>query len=148
MAERLNELSKVQVKEAVDNEILKKGCVYVAPGGYHLEIVPDKSGNHKVHLSDAPAIGGLRPCANVMYKSLKRSKYDQIVCVVLTGMGADGTDGIRELERTKPIYVIAQDEPTCIVYGMPKAVAEAGLADEVVSLTNIPKRIINQVGVK
>ncbi len=148
MAERLNELSKVQVKEAVDNEILKKGCVYVAPGGYHLEIVPDKSGNHKVHLSDAPAIGGLRPCANVMYKSLKRSKYDQIVCVVLTGMGADGTDGIRELERTKPIYVIAQDEPTCIVYGMPKAVAEAGLTDEVVSLTNIPKRIINQVGVK
>lgn len=148
MAERLNELSKVQVKEAVDNEVLKKGCVYVAPGGYHLEVVPDKSGAHKIHLSDAPAIGGLRPCANVMYKSLKRSKYDQIVCVVLTGMGADGTEGIRELERVKPIYVIAQDEPTCIVYGMPKAVAEAGLTDEVVSLTNIPKRIINQVGVK
>ena len=148
MAERLNELSKVTVKEAVDNEILQKGCVYVAPGGYHLEVVPVKDGTHKVHLSDAPPIGGLRPCANVMYKSLKRSKYDQIVCVVLTGMGADGTEGIRELERSKPIYVISQDEPTCIVYGMPKAVADAGLTDEVVSLTNIPKRIINQVGVK
>jgi len=68
--------------------------------------------------------------------------------VVLTGMGADGTDGIRDLNRAKPIYVIAQDEPTCVVYGMPKAIAEAGLVDEVVPLTNIPKRIINQVGVK
>ncbi|MDE7313944.1 MAG: chemotaxis-specific protein-glutamate methyltransferase CheB [Eubacterium sp.] len=148
MAERLNELSKVQVKEAQENDVLKKGCVYVAPGGYHLEVVAAKDGTHKIHLSDAPAIGGLRPCANVMYRSLKRSSYDEIVCVVLTGMGADGTDGIKELNRAKPIYVIAQDEPTCVVYGMPKAIAEAGLVDEVVPLTNIPKRIINQVGVK
>lgn len=148
MAERLNELSKVQVKEAEENDVLKKGWVYVAPGGYHLEVVAAKDGTHKIHLSDAPAIGGLRPCANVMYRSLKRCTYDEIVCVVLTGMGADGTDGIRDLNRAKPIYVIAQDEPTCVVYGMPKAIAEAGLVDEVVPLTNIPKRIINQVGVK
>ncbi len=148
MAERLNELSKVQVKEAQENDVLKKGCVYVAPGGYHLEVVAAKDGTHKIHLSDAPAIGGLRPCANVMYKSLRRCAYDEIVCVVLTGMGADGTDGIKDLNRAKPIYVIAQDEPTCVVYGMPKAIAEAGLVDEVVPLTNIPKRIINQVGVK
>lgn len=148
MAERLNELSRVQVKEAQENDILEKGCVYVAPGGYHLEVVAAKDGTHKIHLSDAPPIGGLRPCANVMYRSLKRSAYDEIVCVVLTGMGADGTDGIKELNRAKPIYVIAQDEPTCVVYGMPKAIAEAGLVDEVVPLTNIPKRIINQVGVK
>ena len=148
MAERLNELSKVHVKEAEENDILKKGWVYVAPGGAHLEVVAAKDGTHKIHLSDAPAIGGLRPCANVMYKSLKRSKYEEIVCVVLTGMGADGTEGIVDLNRSKPIYVIAQDEPTCVVYGMPKAIAEAGLTDEVVPLTNIPKRIINQVGVK
>ena len=146
MAERLNELSRVEVREARDNDILKNGCVYVAPGGYHLEVVPVKGVGHKIHLSDAPPIGGLRPCANVMYKSLKRSTYDQIICVVLTGMGADGTEGIRELNRVKPIYVIAQDEPTCVVYGMPKAVAEAGLVDEVVPLANIPKRILNQVG--
>lgn len=148
MAERLNELSRVQVKEAEENDVLKKGWVYVAPGGAHLEVVAAKDGTHKIHLSDAPAIGGLRPCANVMYKSLKRTKYDEIVCVVLTGMGADGTEGIQDLNRAKPIYVIAQDEPTCVVYGMPKAIAEAGLTDEVVPLTNIPKRIINQVGVK
>ncbi len=148
MAERLNELSKVRVKEAEENDVLKKGWVYVAPGGAHLEVVAAKDGTHKIHLSDAPAIGGLRPCANVMYKSLKKTKYDEIVCVVLTGMGADGTEGIQDLNRSKPIYVIAQDEPTCVVYGMPKAIAEAGLTDEVVPLTSIPKRIINQVGVK
>ena len=148
MAERLNELSKVRVKEAEENDVLKKGWVYVAPGGAHLEVVAAKDGTHKIHLSDAPAIGGLRPCANVMYKSLKKTKYDEIVCVVLTGMGADGTEGIQDLNRSKPIYVIAQDEPTCVVYGMPKAIAEAGLTDEVVPLTSIPKRIINHVGVK
>lgn len=148
MADRLNELSKVHVKEAEENDVLRKGCVYVAPGGYHLEVVPLKDGNHKIHLSDAPAIGGLRPCANVMYKSLKRSTYDEITCVVLTGMGADGTEGIRELNKAKPIYVISQDAPSCVVYGMPKAVVEAGLSDEVATLTDIPKRIINHVGVK
>lgn len=148
MAERLNELSKVEVKEAEENDVLKKGCVYVAPGGYHLEVVAQKDGNHKIHLSDAPAIGGLRPCANVMYKSLRRSTYDHITCVVLTGMGADGTEGIRELNKAKSIYVIAQDEASCVVYGMPKSIAEAGLTDEVATLTDIPKRIINHVGVK
>ena len=148
MAERLNELSKVEVKEAEENDILKKGCVYVAPGGYHLEIVPLRDSNHKIHLSDAPPIGGLRPCANVMYKSLKRSSFDQIICVVLTGMGADGTEGIRDLNQTKPIYVISQDEASCVVYGMPKAIVEAGLSDEVVPLTGVPKSILNQVGVK
>lgn len=148
MADRLNELSKVKVKEAEENDILRKGCVYVAPGGYHLEVVAQKDGNHKIHLSDAPAIGGLRPCANVMYKSLRKSTYDHITCVVLTGMGADGTEGIRELNKAKSIYVIAQDEASCVVYGMPKAIAEAGLTDEVATLTDIPKRIINHVGVK
>jgi len=148
MAERLNELSKVEVKEAEENDILRTGCVYVAPGGYHLEIVATRDGNHKIHLSDAPPIGGLRPCANVMYNSLKDSGFRQITCVVLTGMGADGLEGIRELKKTKQVYVIAQDEASCVVYGMPKAVADAGLVDEVVPLANISKRIINQVGVK
>lgn len=148
MAERLDELSRVSVKEAEEGEVLKKGSVYVAPGGYHMEVVPMPDGNHKIHLSDAPAIGGLKPCANIMYRSLKKSTYDKITCVVLTGMGADGTDGIKDLDKSKALYVIAQDEATSVVYGMPKAIADAGLTDEIVPLTNISKRIINQVGVK
>jgi two-component system chemotaxis response regulator CheB len=74
--------------------------------------------------------------------------YDEITCVVLTGMGADGTEGIRQLDSAKPIYVISQDEASCVVYGMPRAVAEAGLSDTVVPLTSIADTIIKNVGVK
>ncbi|MCI7129210.1 MAG: chemotaxis-specific protein-glutamate methyltransferase CheB [Lachnospiraceae bacterium] len=148
LADRLNELSKVTVKEAEEGETLEKGVVYIAPGGRHLEVVCGANGSHKVHLSDAPAIGGLKPCANIMYQSLKNSRYDEITCVVLTGMGADGTAGIEQLDKSKPIHVIAQNAQTCVVYGMPRAVAEAGLVDEVVPLESIANTIIKNVGVK
>ena len=148
LADRLNELSRVTVKEAEEGETLEKGVVYIAPGGKHLEVVCGANGTHKVHLNDEPAIGGLKPCANIMYQSLKNSRYDEITCVVLTGMGADGTAGIEELDKSKPIHVIAQDAQTCVVYGMPRAIAEAGLADEVVPLESIANTIIKNVGVK
>lgn len=148
LADRLNELSRVTVKEAEEGETLEKGVVYIAPGGRHLEVVCGANGSHKVHLSDAPAIGGLKPCANIMYQSLKNSRYDEITCVVLTGMGADGTAGIEQLDKSKPIHVIAQNAQTCVVYGMPRAVAEAGLVDEVVPLESIANTIIKNVGVK
>lgn len=148
MADRLDELSDIEVKEAVEGDILKKGCVYVAPGGKHMEIKRQADGNHAVRLNDAPAIGGLRPCANVTYESLRTSGYDEIVCVVLTGMGSDGTGGILSLKQKKNIYVISQDAATCVVYGMPKAIAEAGVVDEVVPLTEIAHTIIKKVGVQ
>ena len=148
MADRLNQISDISVKEAEDGDILQKGMVYIAPGGKHMEIKKESSGNHKVLLNDMPAIGGLKPCANVTYDSLSGSGYDQIVCVVLTGMGADGTDGILTLGRSKPVYVIAQNAETCVVYGMPKAIAEAGVVDEVVPLDEVAKTITKSVGVK
>ncbi|MBO5246263.1 MAG: chemotaxis-specific protein-glutamate methyltransferase CheB [Eubacterium sp.] len=148
LAERLNEMSKVSVKEAAEGDVLKKGAVYIAPGGKHLEVVCAAGGEHKIHLNDLPAIGGLKPCANIMYESLMDCQYDEITCVVLTGMGADGTAGITQLDKCKPIHVIAQDAQTCIVYGMPRAIAEAGLVDEVVPLESIAKTIIKNVGVK
>lgn len=148
MAERLNEISKVEVREAEEGDVLAKGVVYVAPGGKHLEVACGADGVHKVHLSDAPAIGGLKPCANIMYESLIKSRYDQVICVVLTGMGADGTEGITKLDKSKPIHVIAQNADTCVVYGMPRAIAEAGLVDEVVPLESIADTIIKNVGVK
>lgn len=147
MAERLNEISEISVKEAEEGDILKKGWVYIAPGGKHMEIVKTADGGHKVHLNEAPAIGGLRPCANITYESLKTSSFDKIVCVVLTGMGADGTQGILSLQKSKPIHVIAQDAKTCVVYGMPKAVAEAGVVNDVVPLTEVAPIIIKNVGV-
>ena len=83
-----------------------------------------------------------------MYDSLKNSCYDEIVCVVLTGMGSDGTKGISTLSETKNIYVIAQDMETSTVYGMPKAIATAGLVDEVLPLDKIKDAITKYVGVQ
>lgn len=147
MAERLNEISEVSVKEAEEGDILKKGWVYVAPGGKHMEVVKTADGGHRIHLNEEPAIGGLRPCANVTYESLRTSGFDKIVCVVLTGMGADGTKGILSLRETKPLHVIAQNAQTCVVYGMPKAIADAGVVDDVVPLTEVAPTIIKNVGV-
>ncbi len=148
MAERLDEVSPIHVKEAEDGDVLEKGTVYVAPGGRHMEVRKLPDGTHKIRLNDMPAIGGLRPCANVTYDSLRECGYAQVICVVLTGMGADGTNGILSLAKTKPVHVIAQDAATSVVYGMPKAIAETGLVDEVVPLTEVAKSIIKNVGVK
>ena len=149
MADRLDDLSKIRVKEAEHGERLQKGCVYIAPGGKHLKVAKTADGNNSIVLDDAtPAIGGLKPCANLMYDSLTGSSYDEIVCVVLTGMGADGTNGILSLGRSKPIRVIAQNEETCVVYGMPKAIYEAGVVDEVVPLDEVAQTITKNVGVK
>ena len=140
MAERLNELSQVQVKEASNGEVLKNGVVYIAPGGTHIAI--KKSGaSHVISFNDMPPISGLKPCANIMFDSLTSSNYDEVVCVVLTGMGADGTNGILSLGKSKPIYVIAQDEKSSVVYGMPRAIYEAGVVDEVVTLSDVAKAI-------
>lgn len=148
MADRLDELSKIRVKEAQENEILEKGTVYVAPGGKHLKVQRMADGQHKVLLTDEPAIGGLKPCANLMYESLRESSYNEIVCVVLTGMGSDGTKGILSLKEKIPVYVISQDAASCVVYGMPKAIVDAGVADEVVPLDKVAQSIMKNVGVK
>lgn len=146
LAVRLNEMSKMQVKEAENGEILKKGWVYVAPGGRQTKI--EKTGaNYKIVTTDEPERDGLRPCANIMYESLVGSSFDEITCVVLTGMGADGTLGIGALAEKNNIYVISQDEKSCVVYGMPRAVAEAKLSDEVQPLEKIAEAVTRNVGV-
>ncbi len=148
MAERLDEISPIHVKEAEEGDVLKKGWVYVAPGGKHMEVKKSPNGSHVIRLNDMPAIGGLKPCANVTYDSLRDCGYDQVVCVVLTGMGADGTNGIVSLAKSKPVYVIAQDAESSVVYGMPKAIAESGLTNEVLPLKDVAQSIIKNVGVK
>jgi two-component system chemotaxis response regulator CheB len=148
LADRLNDISPIAVKEAEEGDVLEKGHVYIAPGGKHMEIRKNPNGTHQIVFNDMPAIGGLKPCANIMYDSLSSSGFDEIVCVVLTGMGADGTNGILSLCRSKPIHVISQSAESCVVYGMPKAIAETGVVDEVVPLKEVAKTIIKNVGVK
>lgn len=148
LAMRLNDMSKVNVKEAAEGDILQKGCVYIAPGGSHLKVAKLPGGGYKAVISDEPPRDALKPCANIMYESLVGSAYDEIVCVVLTGMGADGTEGIKALKKRNKVYVISQDEETCVVYGMPKMVAQAGLSDEVLPITEVANSIIKKVGVQ
>ncbi len=148
LAIRLDELSKVTVKEAATGDILQKGVVYIAKGGSQMRIEKAPGGAYKIQLTDEPARGGLKPCADIMYESLLASDFEQITCVVLTGMGADGTKGITQLKNQKNIYVIGQDKETCTVYGMPKVLFEAGLTNEVVPLKKVPETITRNVGVR
>ncbi len=147
LATRLNSISDITVQEAQDGDVIENGNVYIAPGGMHIKV--EQSGSkYVIRFEDIPAIDGLKPCANVMYRSLVSSGFEEITCVVLTGMGSDGTAGIKALaEAGHNIHVIGQDEESCVVYGMPRSIAEAGLTDEVVPLNKIAERIIKNVGV-
>lgn len=147
LAERLNSLSEINVKEAAEGDVLEAGTVYIAKGGKHLNVQVE-SGRYSIHYTDEPAREGVKPCANYMYESLMDSRYDQIVCVVMTGMGADGTEGIIHLKEKKKIHVIAQEASTCAVYGMPRSIVNAGMADQTVPLDQIAQEIIMNVGVK
>ena len=147
LAERLNELSSIMVKEAENGEVLKKGVCYLAKGGTHLG-VKDNQKDASICFIDEPAIMGLKPCGNIMYESLCDSSFDEIICVVLTGMGEDGTKGIIKLSKCKDIFVIAQDAESSTVYGMPRAVYERGLTDCVCNIDKIADEITKKVGVK
>lgn len=144
LADRLNSLSKVYVKEAEDGEIIKSGCVYVAPGDYHLKI--DARGReYIIKLSSEPPIGGHRPSVNVMMNSLSKTNIKNVVAVIMTGMGNDGCEGMTTLKRNNSALTIAQDEASSVVYGMPKAVAEAGIVDKVVPLNEIAREITKMI---
>ena len=147
LAERLDSLSEVKVSEAREGELLEKGHVYLSKGGMHMNVTSD-SRKSCIHYSNEPSREGVKPCANYMYESLINSPFDQVVCVVLTGMGMDGTEGIRNLKAKKQTFVIAQQENTCAVYGMPKSVVKAGIVNQIIELDNVAQEIIMNVGVK
>ena len=148
LASRLNELSRINVVEAEHGVAIEKGTVYIAKGGSQMRLIEKGKKDHNLSVTVEAARNGLKPCADIMYESLMKSSFDEITCVVMTGMGADGTKGILQLEQTNKIYVIAQDEASCTVYGMPKAIAEAGAVDEVAELKKIADAITKHVGVR
>ena len=140
LAERLNEISQISVKEAENHDMIEAGQVYIAPGNYHMTV---SSNGREILLNQDPPIGTLRPAADVLFKSAAPLGKD-IVSVILTGMGSDGAIGMTEIKKTGG-YVIAESEETAIVYGMPKAVVDLGLADEVRPLQEIAGAIVNAV---
>ncbi len=143
-AERLNQLSKMEIKEAEHGEVIRTGVGYIAPGGLHMRAVKNRVTEVNIELSEQPADLLHRPSADVMMMSVAQSYAGRCLGVIMTGMGQDGLEGIREMKKTGA-KTLAQDEESCIVYGMPKAVVDAGLADKVVSLSSMAGEIVNMV---
>ena len=142
-AKRLNDSSEVEVVEGFDGLTLKPGRVVIAPGGKHL-VIKRRAGSAICSLSDAPPVLSVKPAANIMFLSVADEYGGNVLCVILTGMGRDGTDGAVALKR-KGAYVIAESQKTCVVYGMPKAAVDAGVVDEVLPLNEIPDAMVRLV---
>ena len=106
LSKRLNELSRINVKEAEDGDVLQKGTVYIAKGGSQMRLHENGKKNFTISETVEAARNGLKPCADIMYESLVGSDYDEIVCVVLTGMGGDGTAGIKQLNTKNNITIV------------------------------------------
>jgi two-component system chemotaxis response regulator CheB len=139
LADRLDGLAKINVKEAEDKEVVRDGTAYIAPGGFHM-ILKKVNGNVQVKISENPSDTIHKPSVDVMLNSLADVYGKNILGVIMTGMGKDGFEGIKKIKNLGG-YCIAQNEESCVVYGMPKAVVDGGVADEVVSLEQIPEAI-------
>lgn len=144
-AMRLNSLCKIKVKEAEQGDRLMPGVAYLAPGGKQM-LVEARGGAKtlRVFEDDSPRVT-YKPCVDVTFASAAKAYQGDVLAVVLTGMGADGRDGARLLKQAGAT-IWAQDEQTCVVYGMPQAVANAGLASESLALPDVAMRITKEVG--
>lgn len=140
-AERLDRQSAVTVKEAVDGDVLKAGVVYIAPGGKQLML--DKSARSLKILAGDERLT-YKPSVDVLFASAAGVFGDKVLAIVLTGMGADGCDGAKLLKQ-KGATIWGQDKDSCVVYGMPAAVAKAGLTDDVLALDQVWQRLISDV---
>lgn len=142
LAWSLSKKSRLPVLEAEDGMLVKSGQVVLAPGGQHMAVRATKTGV-AIKLEVTPAVNGVRPAADVLFGAVAGVYSGQrVLAVILTGMGSDGQAGVIALKNSCDCFCMAQSERTCTVYGMPKSVVEAGLADAVEDLDVIPRRII------
>lgn len=139
LADRLDSLSDVSVKEAEHGEMLKRGTVYIAPGDKHMLVVR-QFGGFMIELSDSEKINSHRPSVDLMMNSVAELGDIPTVGVIMTGMGNDGTIGLTRMKQ-EGAYVISQDESTCVVFGMPGSAIKAGVVDKVAKLENIAGEI-------
>lgn len=138
-AKRLDSVCQITVKEAEDGERLQHGVAYVAPGGKHLRI-DQKISRIEVRVVEEPREALYKPSASVLFDSVAAGVGRRGLGVVLTGMGSDGLDGMRVL-KAKGGRALAQSDSTCVVYGMPKAIVDAGLADEIIDIDDMGEAI-------
>lgn len=142
IAEGLDACASMPAALAEDGEFLKAGNIYMAPGGFHLKL----DGNYRISLWEGARVNYVQPSVDVAMMSLTRPvSSGEVVGVILTGMGKDGAEGIRHLKRIGGT-TIAQDQRSCIIYGMPKAAVETGAVDYVLPPQGIAKKLVQLVG--
>lgn len=139
-ASRLDQLCNIRVKQAEDGETLEKGCAYLAPGGMQMEI-KRKAGRLYCQISEGDSSLNYKPSVDVTLGSISEVLSDKVLAIILTGMGSDGREGVRKL-KAGGATVWAQDEASSVVYGMPAAVAEAGLTDRILPLSEVGESIV------
>lgn len=144
LAEQLNRISPLEIKEARDGMEIRPGHCYISPGGIHMMLAPSGRGGHILRLRDTPPVNSCKPAVDILFESIARHGEGNVLGIILTGMGKDGCEGVRHLRnsrRLKKVHILTQSEGSCTVYGMPRAVDEAGLTDESVPLHKMALRI-------
>ncbi|MEA0564696.1 protein-glutamate methylesterase/protein-glutamine glutaminase [Lysinibacillus irui] len=142
LATRLDQLSEITVKEAEQGDILQNGVAYIAPGGYHIKLRKVGTTFGIVLDNQEPPRSGHRPSVDVMFEDVSQFNDFDKVAVIMTGMGHDGSNGLKILKSTGNVIAIAESSETCIVYGMPKAAVETQLVDEVADVDDIAQTIM------
>lgn len=142
-AERLNGLSPLVVKEAVDGDKILPSHVYVAPGG--MQLMVDRRNGGVIHIRESDERVNYRPSVDIAFASAAKHYGSKVLGVVLTGMGADGREGARLIKQGGG-HIWAQDEASCVIFGMPMAVIKDGLSDDILSLKDIGPRLAEEVG--
>lgn len=143
-AERLNNICRINVREAEDNELLAPGKALIAPGNFHM-VLKRSGASYYVEVKEGPLVYHQRPSVEVMFVSVAKYAGANAVGILLTGMGKDGAEGLLKM-RNAGAYTIAQDERTSVVYGMPKEAAAIGAVDKVLALDRIPGAILDLLG--
>lgn len=143
LADRLNSICQIRVREAADGDVITAGLALIAPGDRHMVVERQASG-YVVSLNCQPPIGGHRPAVNPLFESVAQQCGVRSVAVILTGMGQDGAAGMKSIKQQHG-YTIAEDQSTAVVYGMPKAAVEGGSVDKIAPLGEIAEEIIKVV---
>lgn len=145
LAERLDSMSQIRVKEAEDGDVIVAGVAYLAPGDSHIKVTK-QAGQFVIKLDNGERVSGHKPSVDALMYSIVELNDRNIIGVIMTGMGADGADGLSKVKANKG-FIIAQDEESCVVFGMPKSTIKLGVVDKVVSLNNIANEIVKAMEV-
>ena len=143
-ADRLNQICPIEVKEAADGDPVLPGRALIAPGNFHMVLRSSREG-YRVQVMDGPQVCYQRPSVDVMFTSVAEIAGSQAVGAILTGMGSDGAQGMLRMKRAGAA-TIAQDEASCVVFGMPREAIRVGAVESVVPLSQVASKIMSQLG--